>query len=125
MRKKRILVVDDEPSVTRLLKLNLEQTGDYEVREVNAGAKAVETAREFRPDLVLLDVMLPDMDGGQVAATLNADSKLKKTPIVFLTGAVNESEVKANKGKIGGFPFIAKPLHVKNVIEAIEANLGD
>lgn len=125
MRKKRILLVDDEPSVTRLLKLTLEQSGNYEVRELNAGAKVVETARDFKPDLVLLDVMLPDLDGGEVAAAMKNDSKLKKTPIVFLTAAVNEAEVKANKGKIGGFPFIAKPLHVKNVIEAIEANLTD
>jgi CheY-like chemotaxis protein len=123
MKKKRILVVDDEPSVTRLLKLNLEQTGDYEVRELNAGANAVKIARDFKPDLVLLDVMLPDMDGGEVAAALKKDSKLKKTPIVFLTAAVNEAEVQANKGRIGGFPFIAKPLHIKNVIEAVEANL--
>ena len=124
MRKKRILVVDDEPSVTRLLKLNLEQTGDYEVRELNAGAKTVEIARVFKPDLVLLDVMMPEMDGGEVAAELQKDSKLKRTPIVFLTAAVNEEEVKASKGRIGGFPFIAKPLNVKSLIEAIEANLA-
>src|SRR2546423_5120830 len=59
MSKRRILVVDDETSITRLLKLNLEQTGSYEVREENLGARVLEAAREFKPDLVLLDVMMP------------------------------------------------------------------
>ena len=62
--KKRILLVDDEPSITRLLKLNLEQTGDYEVATENVSKAALATAEEFRPDLILLDVMMPDLDGG-------------------------------------------------------------
>jgi CheY-like chemotaxis protein len=125
MRKTRILVVDDEAGVTRLLKLNLEQTGNYKVREVNIGSKVSDVARESKPDLILLDVMLPDTDGGQIAAELKADPQFAKTPIVFLTAAVDKEEVKANKGVIGGYPFIAKPLHVKSVIRVIEANLAD
>ena len=73
MSKQRILVVDDEPSITRLLKLNLEQTGRYEVRVENLGARAYEAAQEFMPDLVLLDIMMPDMDGSDVAASLKED----------------------------------------------------
>ena len=110
MSKKRILVVDDETSITRLLKLNLEQTGNYEVREENFGARVLEAAREFKPDLVLLDVMLPDMDGGDVAAGLKQDPALRKTPVVFLTAAVKKEELGAPHAS--EIPFIFGTLPV-------------
>jgi two-component system, OmpR family, response regulator len=124
MSKKRILVVDDETSITRLLKMNLELLGNYEVREENSGKRAFETAREFKPDLILLDVMMPDMDGGDVAAALRRDPALRKTPVVFLTAAVKKEELGASEGKIGGRIYIAKPLNVKGVISVIEKTLG-
>ena len=58
--KKRILVVDDEPAITRMVKLNLERTKKYEVRTENQGSKAIEAARDFEPHLIFLDVMMPD-----------------------------------------------------------------
>src|SRR5919109_851520 len=67
-RKPRILIVDDEPAFTRLVKLALEQDGYYEVQEENHGRHALAAALEFRPDLVLLDVIMPDMGGAEVAA---------------------------------------------------------
>jgi CheY-like chemotaxis protein len=123
MTKKKILVVDDESSITRLLRLNLEFTGRYLVREENAGSRAVATAREFAPDLVLLDVMMPDVDGGDVAAGIQSDPSLRGTPIVFLTAAVKPEELKAFGGVIGGFPYIAKPLDVRGVTAVIEEHL--
>ena len=95
MTKKKILVVDDEASITRLLKLNLEKTGAYSVRTENEGIKTVEAAREFKPDLILLDVMMPDIDGGDVAAKLQADGLLNDVPLVFLTAAVKKEELDA------------------------------
>jgi CheY-like chemotaxis protein len=124
MKQKRILVVDDEASITRLLKLNLEKTGQYLVREENAALKVVPTARDFLPDLVLLDVMMPEMDGGEVAAALRAEPKLKETKIIFLTAAVKKEELDAHSGVIGGFPYIAKPLNVKGVLAVLEEQLG-
>ena len=124
MKPKRILIVDDEISITQLLRLNLEKTGQYVVRAENAGAGVCEAAREFKPDLILLDVMLPDMDGGLVAAQLQSDRRLKRVPIVFLTAAVKKEEVEARQGLIGGLPFIAKPVNVKDVISSIEKNLA-
>ncbi|HMJ66728.1 MAG TPA: response regulator, partial [Candidatus Binatia bacterium] len=108
MVKKKILVVDDEASITRLLKLNLEKTGAYVVRTENEGTKTVEVAREFKPDLILLDVMMPDIDGGDVAAHLQADGLLRSVPIVFLTAAVKKEELDTKGGMIGGFAYIAK-----------------
>jgi CheY-like chemotaxis protein len=124
MRKDKILIVDDEATITRLLKLNLESSGDYEVREENEGLKAVDAARQFKPDLILLDVMMPDMDGGDVAAQLQSDRLLKKIPIIFLTAAVKKEELTASGGVIGGFPYIAKPLDMKGVLEQIELQLA-
>ena len=125
MTKKRILIVDDETSITRLLKLNLEKSGVYTVRTENAATRALPAAREFRPDLILLDVMMPDMDGGDVAAQIQNDPILKETPIVFLTAAVKKEELGAPDGVIGGFTYIAKPLNVKGVMGVIERSLGD
>lgn len=124
MSKKRILVIDDEESFTRLLKLTLEATGTYEVRAENWAPKGVAVAREFKPDLILLDVMMPGLDGGEIAARIQADPKMNKTPIVFLTAAVKKEEVGTHGGFIGGFPYLAKPVDVDVVIACIEKNLA-
>ena len=81
--KKRILVVDDEPALTRMVKLNLERTGSYEVRTENQGSKAVQAAREFKPDLIFLDVMMPDMSGDEVSAQLKEDEELSRIKFIF------------------------------------------
>ena len=122
--KKRILVVDDEVSFTRLLKMNLEQTGLYEVQVENASATAPATARHFKPDLILLDVMMPEMDGGTLAATLRASPALESVPILFLTAAVKKEEVTQHQGHIGGFPFIAKPVDLAELLDCLKQYLG-
>ena len=123
MLQKKILIVDDEQAITRLLKLNLENTGAYLVREENEGAKAHAAARDFKPELILLDVMMPDMDGGDVASQIKSDPLLKSIPIVFLTAAVKQDELAAHGGMIGGFHYIAKPLDVQGVLAVIERHL--
>ena len=124
MVKKKILVVDDEASITRLLKLNLEKNGAFLVRAENEGTKVLAAAKEFKPDLILLDVMMPDIDGGDVAAIIQADPVLRNVPVVFLTAAVKQEELEAKGGMIGGFPYIAKPLDVKGVTAVIERTLA-
>jgi len=120
MAKKRILLVDDEKSFTNLLKLNLEETGDYEVRVENWAEDAYPATREFKPDLILLDIIMPRMPGGNVAAQIKADPDLKDTPIVFLTAAVRRHQVDENDGIICDHPCLAKPASVEEVIQAIE-----
>ena len=93
MAKKRILLVDDEKSFTNLLKLNLEETGSYEVRVENWAEDAYTAAKEFKPDLILLDIIMPRMPGGNVAAQIKEDTDLRNTPIVFLTAAVRKQQV--------------------------------
>ena len=123
--KKRIMVVDDKAANTRLLKLHLEQTNLYEVREENDPGAAVSTAEAFQPHLILLDVMMPGEDGGQVAARFQASPKLKDVPIVFLTAAVTKAEVEAGGGRLGGFPFLAKPVVLSEVTACLKRHLGE
>ena len=125
MNKKRILIVDDEPGITQLLRLNLEKTGHYTVRAENDAEKVLSAAIEFKPDILMLDVMMPGMSGGEVAGKLRNTRAFKTLPIVFLTAAVKQHEVDARDGVIGGFPYIAKPLNVNGVIEIIQKNLPD
>ncbi len=122
--KKRILVIDDEASITRLLKLNLEQAGNYLVMTENKATTAVSTAETFRPDLILLDVMMPGMDGGEVASLLGSHPRLKTVPIVFLTAAATKGEVRERGGQVGGHPFLAKPVDISEVVACLERHLG-
>jgi CheY-like chemotaxis protein len=124
MSKKRILVIDDEPSITRLLKLNLEQTDLYEVREENNSTRAVAAAREFKPDLVISDVMMPEVGGGEIAAQLREDPALRRVPVIFLTAAVRKEELGGPEAVIAGRLYIAKPLDVKSLLTAIQRILG-
>jgi CheY-like chemotaxis protein len=122
--KKRILVVDDRASDSRLVKLYLEGTNDYEVREVNDPKAALGAAEEFQPDLILLDVMMPGLDGGDLAACFQASPKVKAVPIVFLTAAVTKGEVDAGNGQIGGQAFLAKPILLKEMLACLKHHLG-
>jgi CheY-like chemotaxis protein len=116
-------LVDDEKSLTTLLKLNLEETGNYDVRVENWPEDAWPAAREFKPDLILLDIIMPRLPGGNVAAQIDADPELKNTPIVFLTAAVRKHQVEDNDGIISGRPCLAKPASLDEVIAIIESTL--
>ncbi len=118
-RKPKILIVDDEEGFTRLTKLTLT---DYEIQEENNSGRALQTARSFEPDLILLDVMMPDFDGGDVAAQIRSDAKLKDVPIVFLTAIVTEKET-TTRPILGGYPFISKPITPERLAENIEKHL--
>ena len=123
--KKHILVVDDQPRNTRLLKLYLEQTDEYVVREENEPKAALSAAEEFQPHLILLDVMMPGMDGGELGARIQASPELKGVPIVFLTAAVTKGEVASRGGQLGGFPFLAKPVVLSEVLACLKHHLGE
>src|SRR2546426_9383800 len=122
MDKKRVLIVDDEASFTRMVKLNLEKTGFFEVREENKATYAIAAAREFKPDLILLDVIMPTMDGGDVAAHIKNDRQLKDIPVVFLTATVSQREAGDVGLNSGGELFLGKPVSVETLIKCINEN---
>lgn len=121
MRKKKILVVDDESGFTRLMKIALPR---YEIREENDSQRALATAREFRPDLILLDVIMPGLDGGDLAAQFSEDVVLRQIPIVFLTAIVSTGEAGKTARQIGGYPFLAKPVRADALEKCIEEHLA-
>jgi CheY-like chemotaxis protein len=119
-RKPRILLVDDEESFTKVTQLTLT---DYDIVIENDSIRALERARELEPDLILLDVMMPNFDGGDVAAQIRDDPKLKNIPIAFLTALVTQKE-SVRRPVMGGYPFIAKPITPEALAQNIEKFLG-
>jgi CheY-like chemotaxis protein len=119
---RRVLIVDNDRASTNLVKVLLEKTGRYLVLEENDATKAHLSARNFRPDLILLDVVMPETDGGEIAAQIQADPELQGTPIIFLTALVTRAEAKAGL-HIEGHPFLAKPISIPELINAIEEKL--
>ncbi len=122
--KKRILIVDDKASDTLLVKLCLERTNEYEVREENVATHALAAAEKFRPHLILLDVRMPGMDGGQLATSFQENPNLKAIPIVFLTSLVTRSEVAAGGGLGGRYPILAKPIILPELVACLKQHLG-
>jgi DNA-binding response OmpR family regulator len=121
---KRILVVDDEVALTRMVQMNLERSGDYEVMTVNQGSEALNAAREFRPDMIFLDVMMPDKSGDEVAEELREDPALSKIPFAFMTAIVTKDETDAMGTNIGGNEFLAKPVKTEELVAMIEKMTG-
>ncbi|MEN9574875.1 MAG: hypothetical protein RL514_2730 [Verrucomicrobiota bacterium] len=119
MQPKRILIVDDEASFTRMVRVNLEQTKRYVVREENHALHAITTAHEFKPDLILLDVIMPGVDGGELVGRIKADATLKSVPVIFLTGTVTKQEAAAG-AVTGGYPLLSKPVSLKSLVECME-----
>jgi CheY-like chemotaxis protein len=119
MEKTKILVVDDDPKLSRLVKLFLEKTKLYEVIEENRSSHAVETARSVRPAAILLDVDMPGKDGGEVARDLSKDPQLCAKPIMFFTSLISTAEAGKREVMRGGLPFLAKPVNPVALVEAV------
>lgn len=117
MSKKKVLVVDDEPSIVKLVQVKLVKEG-FEVVTAFNGQEALEKARNERPDLILLDVMMPKMSGHDVCAELKKDTTLKNIPVIMLT-AVGEFEQQLKGLEIGAVEYITKPFNPKQLVELI------
>jgi CheY-like chemotaxis protein len=121
--ERRILIVDDDRESTHVVKILLEKIGHHLVLEENDAAKAQQSARNFRPDLILLNIMMPERDGGDIAAEIEADPRMQRTPIIFLTALVTKSEARAGR-RIQRHPILAKPINVPELINRLEENLS-
>ena len=121
MLKKRILVVDDDKEVVRLMRGYLEQSG-YEVLVAYNGESAMHIMRRDNPDLVLLDLMLPDRDGWDVTRTVRNDPKLMHIPIIMLTARVSDTD-KIVGLELGADDYVTKPYNPREVVARVRARL--
>ena len=125
MERTKVLVIDDNTSFCNITKLSLERGGRYQVYMAANGEHGILMAKRHRPDIVLLDIKMPTMSGGEVAARLMEDPSTSHIPIVFLTGLVKQDEVEAGGGYLSGHPFIAKPFRIEELIKRIEGILSE
>ncbi|MDT7896400.1 MAG: hypothetical protein OXFUSZZB_000267 [Candidatus Fervidibacter sp.] len=121
--KKRILVVDDEVAIVRMLKDRLESAG-FEVLTAYDGAQAVEVARQERPDLIIMDVTMPRMDGLTAAKQLRSDPTTAHIPIVMLTARGQESDEQAGYAA-GAVRYFTKPFSPRQLVQELRSLLGE
>jgi len=115
--KKKILVVDDEADFRMMLRARLEANG-YEVSEAEDGAIGLEKARNTSPDLIILDVMMPKMDGYKVARLLKFDEKHRNIPVVLLTARSQQSDRETGTA-VGGDAYLTKPYKPEEMLETV------
>ncbi len=118
-RKKSIVIVDDDVEVSEMTRMRLEQTGLYTVRVCNRGSVALTLLKETRPDMVLLDIVMPDADGTEIARQIAGDKSLAGMRVVFMTSLVEEEETDRSS-VIGGHPFIAKPISGEVLLKSVK-----
>ena len=120
--KPRILVVDDEPEAVELLEFNLKQAG-YAVTTAGDGAEALKKARSQTPDLILLDVMLPEMDGFEICKTLRLDASTSQVPIIMLTAKAAEID-RVLGLELGADDYLTKPFSVRELLLRVKKILS-
>jgi CheY-like chemotaxis protein len=118
----RILIVDNNSKFARSARLLLDQSGNYIACTVIDPRRALETARSFKPDLVLVDLIMPQEDGPEVAAQLEADWALHGVPIVFFTSLITAEEAKDGR-RVYGHRILPKPASNSELFELVEQNL--
>ncbi|UCG62415.1 MAG: response regulator [Candidatus Zixiibacteriota bacterium] len=113
----KILVVDDEPEITEIVETFLTENG-FKVQIENEPGKAIEKARTFKPDVILLDIMMPGVDGYDICQALKQDPEFSNVPIIFLTGK-DRSDDMGRSFKSGGDMFIKKPFSCERLLEIV------
>jgi DNA-binding response OmpR family regulator len=123
MLKRRVLIVDDDTNLSRLSGMILENSGKYEVMIVNQSARALAAAVQFQAEVMLLDVDMPGLCGGDLASAAALDARLREVPILFLTGLVRREETTEGPVESGGMRFLAKPVDPAQLLAAVDALL--
>ncbi len=116
--KSKILVVDDDPEIVELFVDVLERDGRFEVKTASTGYDAGMMTNEFRPDLIILDYMLPDVNGNVVCRTIRSKEEFNETKIIIVSGVVNQDEIDELKAA-GADDFVKKPFNIEKLIERI------
>lgn len=113
----KVLVVDDESEITEIVETFLTDAG-YKVATANSGNEAIKKAKEFKPDIILLDIMMPDTDGYAVCQHLKKDAAFANTPVIFLSGKDREEDM-GRSFKAGGDMYIKKPFSCERLLEIV------
>jgi len=122
--KKRVLLIDDEEDFCFFVQKNLERTGAFDVVTTTDPERGILLAREQRPDVILLDIVMPRLLGPRVAEVLSREPGTRRIPLIFITAMVTEKEMGLDPIKeIGGYRFLAKPIRSENLIHAIRLAL--
>ena len=122
MSKSRILVVDDDDAVLEFWRAKL--ASRYEVLTTSASSEVLAIARKERPQLILCDVDMPDVDGGDISSALFADEGLRDIPVLFLTGLASAADLKQLSGQLGGRPAVSKSEPIDKLVARIESLLA-
>ena len=120
--KKKVLVVDDDPLVVKILRGPLLKAG-YDVDVASQGLEALQKVKEKRPDLIILDILMPLLDGFKVARFLKFDKRFKDIPIIVLTSRATEGERKMGK-QVGADEFLYKPFRIPQVMDVVQRYLN-
>ncbi len=120
MEKITIVMIDDEEDFCHFVKLNLEKTGKYKLYTATRGDEGINIVKKLKPDLILLDIVMQDMDGGEVAYNLKNNPETKDIPILFITAILQPAEEDKLKGKLH---FLSKPITPEILIKKIDAIL--
>lgn len=118
----RILAVDDEPNIVRLIQVNLERHG-YQVETANNGAQALAKIRASRPDLLVSDVMMPEMDGFELLANIRRDPQLMDLPVIMLTAKAQDRDVLEGY-KTGADMYLTKPFNPQELLAFVKRILS-
>jgi len=121
MARSRILVVDDEPGIVDIARANLEGHG-FAVVEAYDGEEALEKVKEEKPDLVVLDILMPGMDGWDVLERMEADPELSGIPVIMLTARVSDEDVLRGL-ETGAVEYMTKPFYPEDLVAAVKINL--
>jgi CheY-like chemotaxis protein len=123
MSARRILIVDDEDDIREVAQVSLELVGNYEVLTASCGRDGVACARADVPDAILLDVMMPDMDGPATLAELRADPRTRDIPVVFLTAKTQTAE-RSRLAQLGAAGILTKPFDPLELANEVASTLG-
>lgn len=121
---KKVLIVDDEAAFTRLMALNLEDTGEFEVRVENSPEQATRTATYFKPDVVVLDILMPGKSGIKLAEEWQQHATLSTIPVIFLTAAMSKDSPVIEHGVLEKFPVLIKPVSFTDLLKQLTTAIG-
>ena len=123
MERKKVLIIDDEKGFCNVLRMNLQLTQKFEATTAYDGKEGIRLAKKIKPDVILLDIMMPGMDGFKVLKALKSNSNTMPIPVIMLT-AIGETEAKIKAGEMYSEYYITKPVKSQDLILKIETVLN-